>query len=58
MKKFTFLLMAVIATGYFSCKKDNAAPAPSKTTIKKELSLKRDTITDRLTARRDTITDK
>jgi hypothetical protein len=57
MKKITFLCMAIIATGYFSCKKDNAAPVSSKSTTKKELaSSKKDTTTQRLIAAKDTTT--
>jgi len=59
MKKITFLCMAIIAIGYFSCKKENAAPVPSKSTIKKELANgKKDTttITTTLIVAKDTTT--
>ena len=58
MKKITFLCMAIVATGYFSCKKDNAAPVSSKSTSKKELAIssKKDTTTQRLIAAKDTTT--
>jgi len=58
MKKVTFLCLAIIATGYFSCKKENSAPV-SKSITKKELATgKRDTMTQRLIAPRDTMTPK
>lgn len=58
MKKITFLCMAIIATGYFSCKKDNATPVSSKNTTKKELAVssKKDTTTQRVVAAKDTTT--
>jgi len=59
MKKITFLCLAIIATGYFSCKKENAAPVSSKSTIKKELATgKKDTTTQRLIVTKDTTTQK
>ena len=51
--------MAIIAIGYFSCKKESAAPVPAKSTIKKELAVgKKDTttITTKLIVARDTTT--
>ena len=60
MKKITFLCMAIIAMGYFSCKKENAAPV-SKSITKKELSIsaKKDTTTPlRLITAKDTTTPR
>ncbi|SEP03882.1 hypothetical protein [Mucilaginibacter sp. OK283] len=59
MKKITFLCLAIIATGYFSCKKENAAPV-SKSITKKELSIaaKKDTTTPRLVVAKDTTTPR
>ncbi|HEY9195394.1 MAG TPA: hypothetical protein VIM77_03990 [Mucilaginibacter sp.] len=60
MKKITFLCMVIIATCYFSCKKENAAPVPSKSSVKKELAAgKKDTTTQRLIiVLKDTTTQK
>jgi hypothetical protein len=52
--------MAIIAMGYFSCKKENAAPV-SKSITKKELSIsaKKDTTTPlRLITAKDTTTPR
>lgn len=60
MKKITFLCLVIVATGYFSCKKENAAPVSTKSTTKRELAIssKKDTTTQGLVAAKDTTTQK
>ena len=63
MKKIIILFLAILATGTFSCTKENSVAPSSKKTINSGVALKRDTITGRLvqptfTAKRDTITGR
>jgi hypothetical protein len=59
MKKYILLLMVVVATGIYSCQKENQKP--QKSSIKGNLSFKKDTVPPGVikiapsTAKKDTV---